>query len=111
MVKPGQSGRLRHYVTIQQDVSAAGAEQPSWATFAANVPCRVYEIRGGETFRGKQMEGDVSHVIETRYLVGLAPTMRVVWDGKTIDITSILDRDGRKRYLEIQGNQINPVRA
>jgi head-tail adaptor len=102
----GKTGRMRHYVTIQNDSSNIGDEQPSYMDWMTDVPANVYEVRGSETFRGRQLEANVTHVIETRWYDGILPTHRVIWDSKTIDLSAAIDRDGRKRFLELHGNQV-----
>lgn len=103
----GRSGNYRHYVNIKQDTSDDGDQTPVYSEFMSSLPANVVEVRGMEKFRGRQIEANVTHLIETRWYAGITPAMRVEWNGKTIDLTAVIDRQGRSRYLELHGNEVN----
>ena len=99
-----QSGKFRHRVTIRQDSSKAGDENPDFSgqPFATGMPGNMFDVAGAETWRNRQIEATTTHIFETRYYKGITTRMRIDFDGKQYQITRALDRTGRRRYLEIQ---------
>ena len=101
-----RNGIYRHLITIQNDTSADGAEAPTWGTFVDNVPSGYYDVAGGETFRGKQLEASVTAVFEIRYYTGVTEEMRIVNASRNFNISKIVDRQGISRYLELHATEI-----
>lgn len=104
----------RDTVTIQQDSSAAGSPVPDYsgAALMSAVPCKIQEIGGDSTYRGRMLEASVSHVVELQWMSGVTPTMRLyvtggVHAGAYLNITSVrvVENKGRARKLEIYASQ------
>jgi len=74
---------MRDRGTIQQDSRARHDPQPDYTgtPFATNIPGNITTVSGDETFRGRQLDARVSHVIEIRYRSGVSPTMRWLGTG------------------------------
>lgn len=68
---------------IQQDSSTDDnpSEEFTGTEFKKNVPGRVIDTGGDETYRGRQIEASITHVYECRYFSGVLPTMRLVMVG------------------------------
>ena len=98
-----RSGKFRHRATIRQDSAGAGAEKPDFTgdPLYDSLPGNLYDVGGQETFRGKQIDANTSHIFETRYYAGILPTMRLDTDDLQLQIGKVLDITGRKRYLQI----------
>lgn len=64
---------------LQQNIAPDGQPTPDYSgtPFKTNVPGRLINTSGDETFRGRQLEANVSHVYECRYFAGVTPTMRL----------------------------------
>ena len=107
----------RDMVNIQKDASAEGQLDPSYtATLYAKVPCKVVIVSGDETYRGRQLEPHLSHVVELFYMNGIKPDMRLkVIGGTTVGSTlniayvKVLDHDGRKKKLELYCRELVAV--
>lgn len=105
------SGVFRDRCNIQADGSTDSNPVPDYTTLAPsyeNVPCDVTTVSGSETFRGRQLEAGLSHVVELQYLPDIVPTMRLVvtggtLSGRTLNIAAVvpLDFNGRKRKLQL----------
>ena len=104
------AGLYRDQVDIQQDSSAAGAPVPVYTGGAkyAKVPCDIVTVSGDETFRGKQLEAHLSHVVEMQYMPDVDATMRLsvtggTLTGRTLEIVQVrpLDFNGRMRKLQL----------
>lgn len=101
-----RGGLFRHVVAILLDPTTRdtmGQEIPagSAAVVAQNVRAKIEEAAGGETLRGKQVDATTTHVVTIRYRAGVTPQMYVSWGSRTLGITAVLDRTGRKRELEL----------
>ena len=97
-----KGGQLRHRVIIQQRAlaqDASGALAPTWHTLGT-VWAEVRSIGGVERL-APQVDGMVAlatHQARMRKrAAGITPTpsMRLLWDGRTFEITSVLDPDNR----------------
>jgi SPP1 family predicted phage head-tail adaptor len=77
-------GRFRHRITIQS-VSLVkdgfGDVTENWADFAT-VWAAVDPIAGAEWFDGKTSGATTTTRFRIRYLSGLLPTMRIVFNGR-----------------------------
>ena len=72
-----KAGQYRDRIHIYNETSAAGSDDPAYSTTLwRNLPCSITAVAGGETYRGRQLEATVTHVIEMRYYEGILPTMR-----------------------------------
>jgi len=98
----------RHNVTIQYNNATAGSDDPSYATFVANVPCKITPVSGGEQYRGRQIEATVTHLIEMRFLSGLSPTMRLYQaiGTKYYNIQRIFEVDGKRHDVDIMATEV-----
>ena len=79
-----ERGTYRDRITWKQDNAAAGASDPSYgATLASDVPCRIRPLTGQETFRGRQLQGQVDYVVEMAYYTSIGGSL-VVSDRGTV---------------------------
>lgn len=95
-----RAGRLRHLVEIQALVptkDAAGGVVKAWAPFATEVWADVAYLNGLEAVRADAPSAMVRASILIRALPGVDASMRVLHDGKTFDIKTVLpDRTSRQ---------------
>lgn len=93
-----RAGELIHIVNIEEPNASQDAlgRSDGWTTFVANVPCKVDDVGGRETYLAAQRFVDqVSHVVRMRYLPGLREMMRVNWEGRLLVIQAVLQPDGK----------------
>ena len=94
------AGKYRHRITIQQLTTSKGSlggVVKTWSTFAT-VRAQVLALSGREFWQSKQVNADTTHKVTIRYLSGVLPTMRIVFDGRILEIESIIP-DERKREM------------
>jgi SPP1 family predicted phage head-tail adaptor len=94
-------GELRHRLTIEQAVRTdddGGGAALVWNEIA-EVWGAVEAVSGQEGFEADRVSGSAIYSITIRYRDGLAPSMRFRRDNEIYEILSVLDRDGRKRFL------------
>lgn len=105
-----QAGRLRELVTIQEQTvirNSFGEEAVTWVEIA-KVWASVLPGGSGERFLGgaSREQATVSHTVRIRYRGGLVPKMRLLWEGRLLDIESIIDPDGRRRELVLLCHEV-----
>ena len=106
--RPGKSfrvGAMRHYITVQgftEARDAAGQAVATATTVLANEPARFFDVGGGTSYRGQQLEENIRAVFEVRYRPDTySVSQSVVFDGQTYGITRISRVDGGRRYLAL----------
>lgn len=112
-----QHGRRRHAITIQRRTNArqldTGELYPennplAWTDLAIDVPCEIKVVTGagGERIRGIQIEAGIISAIETQYRDDVTPLMRVVYNGREMNITRVIDPHGRRRSIMILCSEV-----
>lgn len=99
-----RAGKLRARVTIEQPDGEVGAYNQSSRVFVAwkkNVPVEIAGVSGGESFRGVKVDATTTHIVHMRWIDGLTTEMRFDWDGRKLNILSILEPDVRRRELNV----------
>ena len=96
-------GPMRHVIDIQQQstqLDSFGQQILVWTSF---IVCRaaIARVPGREVFDAAHRAGRVPVVFRIRWRAGLFPKMRVAFDGRLHNITSISDPDGLKEQLLI----------
>ena len=106
-----QIGPMRHRIIVQQMLEVAdlttGQPTRTWSNFGVNVPAAFTDGRGGEGFRGSQVEAQAQAIFIVRYRAGYSPMMRIYFDGVYYGITHVKQVAGYKRYLELYCNVVD----
>ena len=95
-------GNLRHRITLQKPVvikDSIGQELEEWQD-VATVWASVEPLSGKEYSNAKQTNSEVSTKITTRYLDGITPFMRVLFQKHTYNILSVINFEERNIYLQ-----------
>ncbi len=99
--------RLRDLIEIktkQVVTNEYGEEEVNYVTFA-KVYANVLTISAKEFFnKGEQHE--VNYKVIIRHIEGIKPYMIVEWNGKTLEITGILDADVKRKYITLLCKEI-----
>jgi SPP1 family predicted phage head-tail adaptor len=114
-----KAGAMRARVTIQQRTlaqDAAGAHKPAWDDLGT-VWADVRSIGGFERL-APQVDQTVATATHTARMrkgaqgIVLRPSMRLLWDGRVFEITSVLDPDNRGiQQLAMLFEIVEPVHA
>lgn len=102
------AGALRHVIEVQQRVDtkdASGDPLVQWVRFAM-VRASVEPLLGKEFFASEQREAKVNTRIRLRYLAGLVPQMRIIWDNRWFDIQSVALVNGIKYEMVVMANEL-----
>lgn len=107
-----RSWAYTHRVHLQEKVETqspvTGSITHTWATFHINgesdkpadaLPAEVLTGPGKEPIAADAKQAMTTARINLPWFPGLLPTMRILWQGRTFDITSIeVDRTARMQY-------------
>jgi SPP1 family predicted phage head-tail adaptor len=99
-----QAGSLRHIIDLKaRDVGtdAYGALKNTWGREKAGVHAEVRELVGRELLTAQKIHPEISHRVTIRYLSGVSPLDRVIFEGRVLDIQVVLNPDGRRIAMEL----------
>jgi SPP1 family predicted phage head-tail adaptor len=102
-----EAGNLRHRVTLQQPVrtvNGAGETAVTWED-VATVWADVQPLKAWQIERAAQVGMRRTHLVTIRYLAGIGGDWRVKWADDILNITGIVNPDGRNVELEISCEQ------
>jgi len=99
-----RAGRLRHRVIIQEPTAgtpdAFNESTDTWSTFAT-VWAEVKPLNANENIRNEQVVMDATHIITIRHLSGITPDMRISFDSRTFNISSIINVFERNKEIQL----------
>lgn len=75
----------------------------------AQVWASVEGLSGRLLFEAQQTALQSDHRITIRWRRGIEPGMIVRHDGRELEIQAVLDRDGRRRWLELTCREVRPA--
>ena len=97
-----KAGQYRERIHVYSETSAAGSDDPAFgSTLWRDLPCAINAVSGGETYRGRQLEATVTHVMEMRYYAGILPNMRIYHpvSGVWYEVSRVMSMDNNSQLL------------
>ena len=94
-------GDLRHRLRLEAATRSAdggGGAIVTWA-LVGEVWASVKDTAGGEQIAAGGLQGHLTREVWIRYRADAAPAMRFAEGARLFDIQSVLDPDGRRRWL------------
>lgn len=107
-----QAGRNRNRITIQYETvtrDTVGGEVKGWSTFAtvwAEVTASPSAIDEQFIQNADQLQARMFLRLKMRWLSGVSVKHRISFDGRTFQIHSVSDPEGRKRELRILASEV-----
>lgn len=98
-----QAGKYKQRITIEQLTITQddyGDTLETWSTFKA-VWSNIKPLRGTEYWQSKQVNSEVTGVIEIRYLSTVDPTMRVKYGTRIFEIDSLFHPEENKKETHL----------
>jgi SPP1 family predicted phage head-tail adaptor len=95
-----KSGLMDQKATIQtptEGTNSIGEPTFTYSTFATRWMA-LLPLSGAERVASLQNEGTVTHRVRMRYTAGLKPKMRLVSEGRTFEIDSVVERGRREEH-------------
>lgn len=96
-------GPMRDRLEIQARTMAAnsyGERVATWETVATRWG-QVDPLNGRELWQAQSVRPDVSHKVTMRYYDGLSPRHRLKLGSRIFEITSVINIDNRKRFVDV----------
>lgn len=99
-----RAGKMDRRITLQRKSSSGdsfGQPIETWADISGGtVWAEVSPVSGNERWLSQQMIAEADTLFRIRYMAGLTPLDRVVYDGRTYDVKSVIEI-GRREGLDI----------
>lgn len=96
---------LNNRITVESATTVAdayGGQTVTWST-AYNLWADIRAVKGREEERLGRLVSVETYLFTVRYGPTLSTDQRIVWNGKTLNIRSVQDRDTKRKYLTIEG--------
>lgn len=97
MIDPG---RLRERVTVQRATvtkNAIGESVQAWADLVERW-ASVEGLSGREVLQSGQQQTEVTHRVRMRYVPGMTHTDRLLWRGRVLEVSSLLEHNNRTEH-------------
>ena len=110
-----RAGKLRTRVEVQridEERDKQGGIVSSWTTIAHRW-ASVVPLSGREYWSAQQVQSDVTHKVQLRYLEGLTSKdrLRLLHSQRVLNIQSVLDVDERHREMQLMCVEVVPQPA
>ena len=96
------SGELDRKLTIQHQIGAKdefGHTDMTWTNLHVDIPCGFKTIKGGEVWESTQDVGNLTTDFKIRFITGITPSMRIVFEGANYDIKRVVEIPRRRGYV------------
>jgi len=97
MLKAGIMDQTAEIQTPTEGVNSIGEPTFTYSAFATRWMA-LLPLSGAERIASLQNEGTVTHRVRMRYTAGLKPKMRLVSEGRTFEIDSVVERGRREEH-------------
>lgn len=97
------AGDLRERVELQtatQTRDAIGGIVMTWAT-TATLWAKVEQMSAREQWHREQLRASAGWRVTIRHRTGVTTKQRVVWAGRTLEITGVTDIEQKRRFLAL----------
>lgn len=95
-------GKYRTPITIQQrqfNEDSYGSTTEDWKDII-HTRAGVFPLSGSEFFKANEINSEITHRVQLRYIPGITPDMRIVLNGRHLMITSVVNY--QERSIELQ---------
>lgn len=109
-MKGPRIGALRHRVVLEAPSRSAGeggGAEISWHP-VATLWAEVVPLSGSEIFQADSIAATAAYEVCTRFRPEIAPEMRFVLGERILDIRSVRDIEGRRRWVSCLCEERNP---
>lgn len=103
----------RKIVVYRQNASTAGNTDGGFDETEqayCTVRCRAFPLKGGEHKAMEHQQPIVEWIVQTRYSAKAASITPKMWldlrDGRRLNVTSVYDKTGDRREIEIRAEQV-----
>lgn len=102
------AGKYRWPITIQKDDGTEDSYGESNENWVDVLTCRagIFPISGKEFFKGEGLQGEVTHKILLRYYPSIERNMRVKFNNRYFQITSVINFQEMNRELQLMCKEL-----
>jgi SPP1 family predicted phage head-tail adaptor len=103
-----RAGKLDRRITIERrDATTNPANGEDIFTWVQVVSCWAEFVanRGQEFFSAEQKQAETDCMFRIRTQPGISPEMRILYDGRHFDVTSVIPMRGRAAGLELMAKE------
>lgn len=104
MIRSGLMDRLATVQTPAESANGIGEPILTWSDYATRW-IAILPLSGNEQMTAMAQEGSVTHRVRMRYTSGMKPKMRLVAEGRTFEVMSVVER-GRKEEHELMVTEV-----
>ena len=104
----GIASKLRKRITIQQPAEVQnvyGEPGVTWQTFK-DVRAAVEPLRGREFWAAREQQARVTTRMRIRYLAGVTPKMRVLFESRTYLIVAVIDPNEAHQEMQLMCEEL-----
>jgi SPP1 family predicted phage head-tail adaptor len=101
-------GELKQRITFQKQVTARnenGFEVESWQDYKT-VWAKVENLSGREYYQAAAVQAEKTIIFVVRYIAEIGTMMRILFEGKQYNITSVDNKKYENKYLEIKAMEV-----
>jgi SPP1 family predicted phage head-tail adaptor len=105
-----EAGKYRHVVDIQQRQFGGneyGETTQDWTTIYT-TKAGINPVSGNEFYRVQEVNAEITHKVYLRYLPNITPDMRILFNGRQLMITSIVNYQERNLELKLMCKELYP---
>jgi head-tail adaptor len=99
------AGELDRFLTIQEPSGTKddyGHDvHDDWVNVHVNIPCGISIKKGGEVWESTQDVGNETTEFKIRFIEGITPRMRLIFEGEIYNIKRVEEITRRKGYVII----------
>ena len=98
-------GAMRDRITVQRQTTVAdsyGGRSKTWAAVYTNIAAKVQAVRGAETEQAGRRLTTETYIVTINRGYTITSADRIIWGTKTLNISTVQNRDGRDRRLTIE---------
>ena len=76
-----------------------------------NISAKVEDVSGGEQYRRFAVNAEATTLVEMRWRSDVQPGSAMRYGNRTLNVISVIDKDGRKRHLIAQCKDVRAARG
>jgi SPP1 family predicted phage head-tail adaptor len=101
-------GKYRQPITIQQrqfTQDSYGSTTEDWVD-VYQTRAGIFPLSGSEFFKADEINANITHKIQLRYLSGVTPDMRILYNNRVFWITSVVNFQEHNVELQLYAKEI-----
>jgi head-tail adaptor len=98
-ITPGELRHCGELQTLKRTEDEGGGYSEGWVSTVNPFRFGGGPTTGYEAFQAQALHGVVSHRFRARWIAGVNPSMRLVWEARVFDIKAVLNLEEENRVM------------